>query len=90
MGVIFDGDHDVEGPRSPIAHLDTVLRNLLSHPRPPRTYGTRDAGRSPETRIHSSQLESAKAEKGEDRPRVGAAPPRFRLTELKIVEQVHR
>ena len=29
-------DHDFEGPRSPIAQLDTVLRNLLSHPRPPR------------------------------------------------------
>ena len=26
LGVIFDGDHDFEGPRSPIAHLDTVLR----------------------------------------------------------------
>eukprot|EP00964_Phaeocystis_antarctica_P016981 scaffold9347_cov64-Phaeocystis_antarctica.AAC.1 len=37
LGVIFDGDHDFEGLRSPIAHLDTVLRNLLSHPRPPRT-----------------------------------------------------
>ena len=27
-------------PRSPIAHLDTVLRNLLSHPRPPRMHST--------------------------------------------------
>ena len=30
LGVIFDGDHDFEGPRSPSAHLDTVLRNLSS------------------------------------------------------------
>ena len=37
LGVIFDGDHDFEGLRSPIALLDTLLRNLLSHPRPPRT-----------------------------------------------------
>ena len=37
LGVIFDGDHDFEGLRSPTAHLDIVLRNLLSHPRPPRT-----------------------------------------------------
>ena len=36
-GVNFDGDHDFEGLRSPKAHLDTVLRNLLSHPRPPFT-----------------------------------------------------
>ena len=35
LGVVFDGDHDFEGLRSPRAHLDTVLRNLLSHPRPP-------------------------------------------------------
>ena len=34
----FTEDHDFEGPRSPIAHLDTVLRNLLSHPRPPRMH----------------------------------------------------
>ena len=35
-GVIFDGDQDFEGLRSPRAHLDTVLRNLsrhLGHPR---------------------------------------------------------
>ena len=31
LGVIFDGDHDSEVPRSPRAHLDTVLRNLSSH-----------------------------------------------------------
>ena len=31
VGVIFDGDHDFEGLRSPKAHLDTVLRNLLNH-----------------------------------------------------------
>ena len=38
LGVIFDGDHDFEGLRSPRAHLDTVLRNLsrhLGHPRTP-------------------------------------------------------
>ena len=29
--MVFDGDHDFEGPRSPRAHLDTVLRNLSSH-----------------------------------------------------------
>eukprot|EP00964_Phaeocystis_antarctica_P091216 scaffold58456_cov30-Phaeocystis_antarctica.AAC.1 len=31
--------HDFEGLRSPRAHLDTVLRNLLSHPRHPLTKG---------------------------------------------------
>ena len=31
LGVIFDLDHDFEGPRAPKAHLDTVLRNLSSH-----------------------------------------------------------
>ena len=36
LGVIFDRDHDFEGPRSPKAHLDTVLRNLSSHLRRPR------------------------------------------------------
>ena len=36
LGVIFDGDHDFEGPRSPRAHLDTVLRNLSSHLGHPR------------------------------------------------------
>ena len=30
-GVIFDGGHDVEGHRSPKAHLDAVLRNLSHH-----------------------------------------------------------
>ena len=40
LGVIFDGDHDFEGLRSPRAHLDTVLRNLLSHSRPPRRGST--------------------------------------------------
>ena len=29
--MIFDGDNDVEGPRFPKAHLDTVLRNLSHH-----------------------------------------------------------
>ena len=24
LGVVFDGDHDFEGPRSPKAHLDNV------------------------------------------------------------------
>ena len=31
MGVIFDGNHDFEGLRSPKAHLDTVQTNLLNH-----------------------------------------------------------
>ena len=31
VGVVFDGDHDFEGPRDPKAHLDTVNRNLLDH-----------------------------------------------------------
>ena len=37
LGVIFDGDHDSKGPRSPKAHLDTVLRNLSHHLRHPCT-----------------------------------------------------
>ena len=36
LGVIFDGDHDVEGLRSPSAHLDTVLINLSRHLGTPR------------------------------------------------------
>ena len=44
LGVIFDEDHDFEGPRSPIAHLDTVLRNLLSHPRLPRSLASGGGG----------------------------------------------
>ena len=32
LGVIFDGDHDFEGHRSPIAHLDTVLRKPVTPP----------------------------------------------------------
>ena len=35
LGVIFDGDYDFEGPRSPKAHRDTVLRNQSSHLRRP-------------------------------------------------------
>ena len=31
LGVIFDEDHDFEGPRAPRAHLDTVLTKNLSH-----------------------------------------------------------
>ena len=31
LGVIFDGDHDFEGPRAPKAHLDTVNRNQSHH-----------------------------------------------------------
>ena len=27
LGVVFDVDHDFEGPRAPKAHLDTVNRN---------------------------------------------------------------
>ena len=36
LGLIFDEDHDFEGIRSPKAHLDTVLRNLLNHLGRPR------------------------------------------------------
>jgi len=32
LGVIFDGDHDFEGPRSPTAHLDTVLMKPVTPP----------------------------------------------------------
>ena len=32
LGVIFDGDHDFEGPRSPKAHLDTVLTKPVTPP----------------------------------------------------------
>ena len=35
LGVVFDGDHDFEGPRAPNAHLDTVNRNLSHHLRRP-------------------------------------------------------
>ena len=35
MGVVFDVDHDFEGPRAPKAHLDTVNTNLLDHLRRP-------------------------------------------------------
>ena len=35
LGVVFDVDHDFEGPRAPKAHLDTVNTNLSHHPRPP-------------------------------------------------------
>ena len=31
LGVVFDVDHDFEGPRAPRAHLDTVNRNLSHH-----------------------------------------------------------
>ena len=31
LGVVFDEDHDFEGPRAPKAHLDTVNRNLLHY-----------------------------------------------------------
>ena len=41
LGVIFDGDHDFEGLRSPRAHLDTVLRNLSRHLGTPRRPLTR-------------------------------------------------
>ena len=40
--VIFDGDHDFEGLRSPRAHLDTVLRNLSRHLGTPRTLSSGD------------------------------------------------
>ena len=32
LGVIFDGDHGFEGPRSPKSHLDTVLRKPVTPP----------------------------------------------------------
>jgi hypothetical protein len=32
MGVIFDEDHDFEGPRAPKAHLDTVLTKRVTPP----------------------------------------------------------
>eukprot|EP00964_Phaeocystis_antarctica_P090236 scaffold57702_cov57-Phaeocystis_antarctica.AAC.2 len=47
LGVIFDGDHDFEGPRSPIAHPDTVLRKPVTppgHP-PSRAQRVRREGR---------------------------------------------
>ena len=31
LGVVFDVDHDFEGPRAPKAHPDTVLINLSHH-----------------------------------------------------------
>ena len=37
LGVVFDVDHDFEGPKAPKAHVDTVNRNLLDHLRRPRT-----------------------------------------------------
>ena len=39
LGVVFDVDHDFEGPRAPKAHLDTVNRNLLHHLAPPFNVG---------------------------------------------------
>ena len=35
MGVIFDVDHDFEGPRAPKAHLDTVMNKPVIPPGPP-------------------------------------------------------
>ena len=32
LGMIFDVDHDFEGPRSPRAHLDTVLGSQGTKP----------------------------------------------------------
>ena len=37
LGVVFDVDHDFEGPRAPKAHLDTVNTNLSHHLVTPRT-----------------------------------------------------
>ena len=31
LGMVFDGDHDFEGPRAPKSHLDTVNTNLSHH-----------------------------------------------------------
>ena len=36
LGVVFDVDHDSEGPRAPKAHLDTVMTTLSSHLGRPR------------------------------------------------------
>ena len=36
LGVVFDGDHDFEGPRAPKAHLGTVNTNLTHHLSRPR------------------------------------------------------
>ena len=49
LGVVFDVDHDFEGPRSPKAHLDTVLRNLSIHLGTPRTTTAQDAGQDGHT-----------------------------------------
>ena len=38
LGVVFDGDHDFEGPRAPKARLDTVNANLSHHLGTPRTH----------------------------------------------------
>ena len=35
LGVVFDVDHDFEGPRASKAHLDTVNTNLSHHLRRP-------------------------------------------------------
>ena len=35
LGVVFDVDHDFEGPRAPKAHLDTVLDKPVTPPGPP-------------------------------------------------------
>ena len=32
LGVVFDVDHDFEGPRAPKAHLDTVLTKTVTPP----------------------------------------------------------
>eukprot|EP00964_Phaeocystis_antarctica_P030736 scaffold17386_cov63-Phaeocystis_antarctica.AAC.1 len=41
LGVIFDGDHEFGGPRSPIAHLDTVLRKPVTPPGHPLYFWNR-------------------------------------------------
>ena len=35
MGVVFDVDHDFEGPRAPKAHLDTVKYKPVTSPGTP-------------------------------------------------------
>ena len=45
LGVVFDVDHDSEGPRGPKAHLGTVNRNLSHHLGRPFTASTRTQGR---------------------------------------------
>ena len=44
--MVFDGDHDFEGPRDPKARLDTVNTNLLHHLGRPRSQRIAERARS--------------------------------------------